>query len=190
MSPRAKRIKSKGVGVYATPILQPTTPVAHLTTYPAIYAYLPMNPCRVPQSSAADLIFFTDTSGKSALTCITGGAALQPTHPEGQYRMDHHPGHTPYGAPSQGELRAMADTIPRLAATLPADLPHVLRVWFVIDATVHTHLILRIARQLLHQTSATSLGTQALSSGKPSAAPPPSPAPDLEAGVPQVPVQE
>ena len=31
MSPNAKRIISKGIGVYATPILQPTTPVAHLT---------------------------------------------------------------------------------------------------------------------------------------------------------------
>ena len=49
MSPQAKHIISKGIGVYATPVLQPTTPVAHLTTGLAIYAYLPMNPCRLPQ---------------------------------------------------------------------------------------------------------------------------------------------
>ena len=36
MSPQAKRIISKGMGVYATPILQPTTPVGHLTTGLAI----------------------------------------------------------------------------------------------------------------------------------------------------------
>ena len=47
MSPRAKRIISKVIGLYAIPTLQPTTPVAHLTTDLAIYAYLPMNPCRL-----------------------------------------------------------------------------------------------------------------------------------------------
>ena len=40
MSPQAKHIISKGIGVYATPVLQPTTPVARLTTDLAIYAYL------------------------------------------------------------------------------------------------------------------------------------------------------
>ena len=38
MSPHVKRIVSKEIGLYATPILQPTTPVAHLTTGLAIYA--------------------------------------------------------------------------------------------------------------------------------------------------------
>ena len=38
LSPQAKHIISRGIGVYATPILQPTTPVAHLVTGPAIYA--------------------------------------------------------------------------------------------------------------------------------------------------------
>ena len=60
VSPRAKRIISKGLGVYSTSILQLTTPVAHLTTDLAIYAYLPMNACRPPQPSPANLIFFTD----------------------------------------------------------------------------------------------------------------------------------
>ena len=60
MSPHAKSIISKGIRVYATPILQSTTPVAHLTTGLAIYAYLRMNPCRLPQPSPADLLFFTD----------------------------------------------------------------------------------------------------------------------------------
>ena len=73
LSPQAKHIISKGIGVYATPILQPTTPVAHLATGLAMYAYLPMNPCRLPQPSPADRVFFTDASGESALTPITGG---------------------------------------------------------------------------------------------------------------------
>ena len=42
--------------MYATPILQRTTPVAHLTTGLAIYAYPPINPCLLPQPSLADLI--------------------------------------------------------------------------------------------------------------------------------------
>ena len=94
MFPHAKRIISKGIGVYATSILQPRTPVGHLTTGLAIYAYLPINPCRLPEPSPADLFCFTDASGGSALTPITGGATLQLTHTEGHYHMDHHTGHT------------------------------------------------------------------------------------------------
>ena len=94
LSPQAKHIISKGIGVYATPILQPTTPVAHLATGLAIYAYLPMNPCRLPQPSPADRLFFTDASGESALTPINGGATLQLTHTGGHYHMDNHTGHT------------------------------------------------------------------------------------------------
>ena len=148
--------------MYATPILQPTPPVAHLATGLAIYAYLPMNPCRLPQPSPEDRLFFTDASGESALTPITGGATLQLTHTGGHYHMDHHTGHTTCGASSHGELGAMADAITEIAAHLPAHLPHIVRVWFLVDATVETHLLLRIARQPLHKATATSLGTQAL----------------------------
>ena len=76
--------------------------------------------------------------------------------------MDHQTGHTTYGASSHGELGAMVDAIAEIAAHLPAHLPHIVRVWFVVDATVDTHLLLRIARQPLHKATATSLGTQAL----------------------------
>ena len=162
MSPKVKHIISEGIGVYATLILQPTTPVGHLTTGLAIYAYLPMNPCRLPEPSPAELLFFTDASGKSAPTPITGGATLQPTHTEGHYHIDHHTGHTTYGASSQGWLEAIADAIAETATHLPAHLPHVVRVWFVVDATVDTHLLLRIARQPLNKFTATSLGNQAL----------------------------
>ena len=162
LSPQAKHIISKGIGVYATPILQPTTPVAHLATGLAIYAYLPMNPCRLPQPSPADRLFSTDASGESALTPITGGDTLQLTHTGGHYHMDHHTGHTTYGASSHGELGAMADAITEIAVHLPAHSPHIVRVLFVVDATVDTHLLLRIARQPLHKATATSLGTQAL----------------------------
>ena len=162
MSPQAKHIISNGTGLYATLILQPTTPVAHLTTGLAIYAYLPMNPCRLPQPTPADRLFFTDASGESALTFIAGGDILQLTHIGGHYHMDHHTSHTTYGASSHGELAAMADVIAEIAAHLPAHLPHILRVWFVVDATVDTHVLLRIARQPLHKATATSLGTQAL----------------------------
>ena len=162
MSPQAKHIISKGIGVYATPVLQPTTPVAHLTTGLAVYAYLPMNPCRLRQPSLADRLLFTDASSKSALTPITGGGGLQLTHTRGEYHMDHHTGHTTYGASSNGELGAMADAIADIAAHLPAHLPLIVRIWFVVDGTVDTHLLLRIARQPFHKATATSLSTQAL----------------------------
>ena len=162
MSPQAKHIISKGIGVYATPILQPTTPVAHLTTGPSIYTYLPMNPCRLPQPSPADVLFCTDASAQSALTPITGGATLQLTYTGGHQHMDHHTGHTTYRASPGGELGAMADAIAEIATHLPAHLPHVIQVWFVVDASVNTHLLLGIARQPLHKATATSLGTQAL----------------------------
>ena len=84
VSPHAQRIISKGVGVYATTILQPTTPGAHLITILAIYAYQPMNPCGLGQPSQADVIFLTDPSGVSALRPITGGATLKLFHIEGQ----------------------------------------------------------------------------------------------------------
>ena len=162
LSPQAKHIISKGIGVYATPILQPTTPVADPATGLAIYAYLPMNPCRLQQPSSADRLFFTDASGESALTPITGGATLQLTHTGGHYHMDDHAGHTTYGASSHRELGAMADAITETTAHLPAHSPHIFQVWFVVDATVETHQLLRIARQPLHKATATSLGTQAL----------------------------
>ena len=162
MSLRAKHIISKLTGVCATPILQPKTPVAHLTTGLAIYAYLPMNPCRLPQPSPTDLLFFTDASGESSLTPITRWATLQLTHIEGHYRMDHHTDHTTYGASSHGEPGAMANAIARIAAHLRVLLLHVVRAWFVVDATVDTHLLLRIARQPPHKATATSLGTRAL----------------------------
>ena len=163
MSPQAKHIIiCKRIGVYATPILQPTTPVAHLNTGLAIYAYLPMNPCRLPQPSPADLLFFTDAPGESALAPITGETTLQLTHTGGHYHMDHHTGHATYGASCHGELGAMADAIAEIATHLPANLPQVVRVWFVVDATVDTHLLLRIARQPLHKAIARSLGGQRL----------------------------
>ena len=86
-------------------------------------------------------------------------STLQLTDTEGHYHMDHHTGHTTYGASSHGELEAMADAIAEIAAHLPAHLPHIVRVWFVVDATVDTHRLLRIARQPLHKATATSLGT-------------------------------
>ena len=161
MSPRAKRIISTGIGVYATPILQPQTPVAHPTTGLAIYGYLPMKPCRFPQPSPPDLVFFTNASGESTLTPITGGATLQLNHTEGHYHMDDHTGHPNDGAFSHGELGAIADAIARMAAHLPAPLPHVVLVWLIVDASVDTHLLLRIARHPLHKATATSLSIQA-----------------------------
>ena len=104
---------------------------------------------------------------------ITGGGTLQPTRTEGHYHMDYHRGHTTYGASSHGEHGAMADAITKLVATLPAFFPHLGRLWFVVEATVDTHLSLRITRQPVPKDTATSLSTQALMPWKALRSPPP-----------------
>ena len=107
------------------------------------------------------------------------------------YHMDHHTGHTTYGASSDGELGAMADAIAKIAAHLPAHLPHVVRVWFVVDATVDTPLLLCIVRQRLHKATATSLGTEALLLWKALQAPSPlRPTSHPKTRVPQAPLQK
>ena len=54
-----------------------------------------MNPCRLPQPSQADLPFFTDASGESALTPITGG---------GHRATDPHQGTLRHGPPDVHHL--------------------------------------------------------------------------------------
>ena len=76
--------------------------------------------------------------------------------------MDHHTGHTTYRTSSHGELGAIADAIAKMGAKLATLLPDVVLVWFPMDATVDTHLLLRIAPQPLHKATATSLGGLAL----------------------------
>ena len=89
-------------------------------------------------------------------------APLQLTHTNGRYHMVHHTRHTAYGASSRRELRAMADALNKLADTLPADSPHIICVWFVVDTTVDTHLLPRISRMPLHKATESNLCTQAL----------------------------
>ena len=85
----------------------------------------------------------------------------------------------------------MADTIAEIAAQLPAHLPHIVRVWFVVDATVDTHLLLRIAKQPLHKATATSSGTQALLLHEsPSQPSPLRPTQHRETRVPQTPIRK
>ena len=158
MPPRAKHIISKEIGVYATPILQPRNTVARLTTGLAIYAYLPMSRNHHQPTYSSSLTPQANLPSRPS----PGGATLQLTHTGRHYHMDHSTRHTTYGASFHGELGAMAKAIAKIAILLPAHLPHVVRVWFPVNATVDTHLLLRIARQPLHKATATSLGTKAL----------------------------
>ena len=87
---------------------------------------------------------------------------MQLTYAAGQYHMDHQSGHTTYRASSHGVLGAMAGAMTRLASTVRANMPHTIRVWFIVDATVDTHLLLSIAGQPLHKATESTLGTQAL----------------------------
>ena len=130
------------------------TSVAHLTTGLALYAYLPMNPCGLPQRTFMDPIFFTDAFGESAITSPSRGCIhASMMYTSGQYHMVHRTGHTTYEASSHGELGALADTISKLAGTQPTDTFHILRVSFIVDATVDTHLLLRMARRFVRLAS-------------------------------------
>ena len=136
--------------MYGTHILHPTTPVGHLTAGLPIYAYLPMNPCRLPQPSAGERTLL-----HRRLRQIRPHAHYQ----GGQPAANQHRGTLPHGPPhGPHHLRGL---LPRgtggharrhrRTSHRPAHLPHVVWVWFVVDATVDAHLLLRIARQPLHK---------------------------------------
>ena len=71
----------------------------------------------------------------------------------GQYHMVYHTSHTTYGASPYGELRAMTGTIPKIAGTLPTDVPYTERFWFLVDITMDTHLLLEVSLKPVHKAN-------------------------------------
>ena len=108
---------------------------------------------------------------------ITGGRSLFHRHVRLIRPRANHQGSHPATDPRRGTLphgpHHLRGLLPRetrchsrrhrqIASDLPALLPHVVRVWFVVDATVDTQLLLHIAQQPLNKATVTSLGIQAL----------------------------
>ena len=191
MSPQAKHIISKGIGVYATPVLQPTTPVAHLTTGLAIYTYLLMNPCPLQQASPADRLFFTDASAESALTPITGGghAAANPHRGTLPHGPPHGPRHLrgllPRGAGSHGRRNRRNRGPPTRQP--PAHRPGLVRGRRHCRHTP-TPLHSKTTSSQSHPNEPRHPGTAALES--PSQPSPLRPTPHRETRVPQAPIRK
>ena len=122
----------------------------HLTNLPEKVMCLPISGTRV-------VLLFLNASGDHNLTPITGAAALRFQTQGSGYTMPHHSRSTIYGASSHGEVCTLADALGPLQTTDTAT-----RVWVVVDATVDTHLVMRLCRLPLHQAIESGLTTQAL----------------------------
>ena len=63
LTPRAQAINTEGIGVYATPLLQPTQTTTGTAQGKSVYIYHPTAIARLPVRSDTDIIYFTDASG-------------------------------------------------------------------------------------------------------------------------------
>ena len=109
LSPRAQTIITQGIGVYATPLLQPTqittrTAQGNPVYYPTAIAHLPI-------PSDTDIIYFSDASGTQQRTPTVGCASVLITWRADGLDVEHHTGATIFGASSDGKLRTLADAV-------------------------------------------------------------------------------
>ena len=131
---RAQAIITQGIGVYATPLLQPTQTTIRTATRKPLIHLSPDSNC-LPVPSDTDIIFFTDASG------------TQQRSPTISVRMDSTWSTTPAGA---------------VIATLPPTTNRPRNIWVVVDATVHIRPTKRLAELPLHRALESGLTTQGL----------------------------
>ena len=143
----------------AAPLLQPAQITARTAQGNPIYVYHPTAIARLPIPSDTDFIYFTDASGTQQRTPMVGCASVRITRHADGLHVEHHTGATIFGASSHGELRTMADAV---TATPPPTTIRPRNIWVVVDATVHIHLIRRLADLPLHKALESGLTTQAL----------------------------
>ena len=159
LAPRAQAIITKGIGVYAAPLLQPTQITTRTAQGNPVYVYHPTAIARLPIPSDTDIIYFTDASGTQQRTPTFGGASVHITRHRDGLHVKHHTGATIFGASSHGELRTVAEAVtatPRPATIRPRN------IWVVVDATVDIHLTRRLADLPLYKALESGLTTQAL----------------------------
>ena len=165
MNAAATEIIHQLIRVYAVPQIRPatTTPWATTAEGAHVHAYQWTSPCRLPRPDDQNTNIFADLSGTMGLTPAASGEALE-LQPEeaGQMRHHHLTGCTIFEASSHGELKTLALIVDAVTAVSkpPCYQPH--HVWVVIDAAVDFQIIRRLARQLLHKATDSSLGRQAL----------------------------
>ena len=159
LTPRAQAIITQGIGVYVAPLLQPTKVTTRTAKENPVYIYHPTVIAHLPVASDTDIINFTDASGTQQRTPTVGCASVRITRRTDGLHVEHHTRATIFAASSHGELRTLADTV--TATPSPATIwPR--NIWVVVDATVHIHLIKRLADLLLHKALESGLITQAL----------------------------
>ena len=156
---RAQGSITQGIGVYATPLLQPTQITSRTAQGNPVYVYHPTAIARLHIPSDTDIIYFTDASGTQQRTPTVGCASVRITQRADGLHVEHHSGAIIFGAPSHGELRTLADAI---SATPPAATIRPRNIWLVVDATVDIHLTRRLADLPLNRALESGLTTQAL----------------------------
>ena len=142
LTPRAQAIIPQGIGVYATPLLQPTQTTTGTAQGNPVYIYHPTAIARLPVPSTTDIIYFTDASGPQQRTPTVGCASVLITRRADSLQAEHHDGATIFGASSLGELRTLADAV---TATLPPTTIRPPNISVVVDTTVDIHLSKRLA---------------------------------------------
>ena len=104
-------IITQGIGVYATPLLQPT----QITIRPAqgnpVYICHPTAIVRLPAPSNADVLLITDALGAKQRTSTVGSTSLCVNWSGGGFHVEHHSWAAIFGASSHGKLRTLADTV-------------------------------------------------------------------------------
>ena len=92
-----------------------------------------------------------------------GGAALElQTHTTGRLHQQHLTGATIFGASPHGELKTLAIISDAVNDTHQQPRDHAHHLWVVEDAAVDFQIIHKLARQLPHKATDSSLGTQTL----------------------------
>ena len=159
LTPQAQAIITQGIGVYATPLLQPTQITTRITQRNPVYVYHPTAIARLPVPSDTDIIYFTDASGTQQRTPTVGCASVRITRRADGLHVAHNTGATISRASSHGELRTLADAV---TATPPPAKIRPRTIWVVVDATVDIHLTRRLVHLPLHKALESGRTTQAL----------------------------
>ena len=159
LTPRAQAIITKGIGVYAAPLLQPTQITTRTAQGNPVYVHHPTAIARLPIPSDTDIIYFTDASGSQQRTPTVVCASVRIIWRADSLHVEHHTGATVFGASSHGELRTLANAV---TATPPPATIQPRNIWVVVDATVDIHLTRRLADLPLHRVLESGLTTQAL----------------------------
>ena len=159
LTPRVETIIAQAIGVYATPLLQPTQPTNRTAQGNPVYIYRPTAIARPPVPSHTDIIFFTDASGIQQRTPTVGCPSVRVTQSVDGLHVEHPSGATIFRASFHGERRTLADAVN--ATLLPITVrPRNIRV--VVDATVNIHLTKCLAELPVHRALESDLTTQGL----------------------------